>query len=208
MLHDDEGEPRQYGLFYGVVQFNDDPEKIGRVRVLVPGLIEPASPWAVPVGGTHSTGGKGVGGYDVPPVGATVVMGFHGGDVDRPFFMAAFHGQGEQLSAVPNNPADAHKIKVFESDRFLIVLNGIGGSEEVLIKDKVTGDNVSMKPSQLKVTSATKVTVACPEIELGADGLGNLPLINGVVVGAGIDTFTGLTYGALGNASNKVTASK
>ncbi len=134
--------------------------------------------------------------------------GMDAGDPDRPLYLGGWHGQTEQFSVAPSAAADAHKLKVFESDRFLIVLNGLGGAEEVLVKDKTTGDSISMKPSQLKVTASSKVTVVCPEIELGADGLAPEFLTTGVVLASGIDTFTGLTEGALGKASNKVTASK
>lgn len=206
--YDEEGERHLLGFYLGVVQFNDDPEKLGRVRVHVPGLIEPASPWAFPVGGAHSTGAKNLGAYDVPPVGATVLLGFHGGDPDRPFFLGAFHGQGEQLTVTPGAPADADKLKVYESARFLIVLNGIGGSEELLVKDKSTGDLISMKQSQLKINASTKVTVIAPQVEIGGEGLAAAPLINGVVLASGIDPFTGKTYGVLQSASAVVTAKK
>lgn len=208
MLHDEEGERREYGHFFGKVIENNDPEKLGRARIFVPGLLEPASPWALPVGGGHSSGAKGLGTYDAPPIGADVLVGFHAGDIDRPYYFGGWHGQDEQLSVVPAAAADADKVKVFESARFLIVLNGIGGAEEVLIKDKVSGDSISMKPAQTKIASATKVTVVAPQVELGADGLGVAPIVNGVVNASALDFFMGQTQGALGNASTKVTASK
>ena len=68
-----------------------------------------------------------------------------------PFFYGAHHGTGEQNTQGPDQPSNADKIKVYESARFLVVLNGIAGSEELLLKDKVTGDMVSMKPSELQV---------------------------------------------------------
>jgi len=202
------GEPLYLGLYLGTVTDNADPEKLARVRVVIHGLIEPATPWALPIGGGHSSGAKALGTYDVPPIGAAVAVMFHAGDPDRPLYLGGWHGQTEQFSVTPVAASDADKLKVFESDRFLVVLNGIGGSEEVLVKDKVSGDSVSMKPAQLKITAGTKVTVVAPEIELGADGIGAAPLENGVVLASGIDTLTGKTYGVLQSASNKVTASK
>ncbi len=205
---DDEGVPRYFGQYLGIVFDNKDPQKIGRARVTVPGFLEPASGWALPVGGAHSSGAKGLGGYDAPPIGAAVLIGFSGGDIDVPYFSGGWHGFGEQLSAVPSTPADADKIKVYESARFLIVLNGQASAEELLIKDKTTGDLVSMKPAQLKIKATTKVTVVAPMVEAGADGIGAAPLLNGVVLASGIDPFTGVSYGLLGSASSKVTADK
>lgn len=207
VVHDDEGFARHFGCYFGQVADNADPLKLGRVRVTVPGLCEPSG-WALPVGGAHSSGAKGLGGFDVPPKDAAVLIGFHAGDIDHPYYHAGWKGTGEQVSVQPGSSADVAKIKVYESDRFLIVLNGAGGSEEILIQDKVSGDHVSMKPAKLEVTASAKVTVIAPQIELGEDGLGALPLVNGVVVASGIDPFTGMTYGVLGSASNKVTAAK
>ena len=208
MLYDDEGEAVYFGDYDGQVVDVADTLDIGRVKVIVPGLVEPPGVWAHPIGGAGSTGGNGVGGYDVPPKGATVKVSFAGGNIDRPEYKGGFHGRDEKLSVVPSDRKQADKLKVFESARFLIVLNGIGGEEEVLIMDKTTGDLVSMKPEQLKIKATAKVTVIAPLIELGDEGLSSAPILNGVVLGSGIDPFTGATYGVLGNASSRVTASK
>jgi hypothetical protein len=214
VLYSAEGEALYLGDYDGQVIDVADPLDIGRVKVVVPGLLEAPGAWAFPIGGAHSTGGKNVGGYDVPPKGATVKVSFSGGNIDNLEYKGGFHGKGEQLSVKPSDfggaagRVQADKLKVFESARFLIVLNGIGNEEEVLIKDKTTGDQISMKPDRTLVKATAKVTVVAPQIELGADGLGNAPLLNGVVLGSGIDTFTGAQYGALGSASSVVTAKK
>lgn len=64
-------------------------------------------------------------------------------------------------------------------------------------------------PSQLSdddtvVIDATKVRILNSDIQLGT----NPGVQDGVVVGSGIDSFTGSTYFALGNASAKVKAEK
>lgn len=193
-MHDSDGVPRYFGIYDAFVVDNADPMKLGRVRFMIPGMVEPAGPWAFKVGGSHSSGAKGLGAYDVPPKGAAVAAYFMAGDPDQPRYLGGWHGQGEQLSAGPDAPEDADKIKVFESERFLVVLNGIAGKEQVLIKDKVSGSAISMTPTN--------------GIELGVEGLGDAPLINGVVLASGIDPFSGATYGALGSASSVVTAKK
>ena len=207
VVWDENRDPLYFGTYHGTVTDNADPQKIGRVRVQVPGFMEPASGWAFPITG-GSSGAKGIGTYDVPPIGASVTLTFLSGNIDTPQYSAGWHGINEQHSVVPEDPKDADKIKIFESVRFLIVLNGVGGSEELLVKDKVTGDLISMKPSQLKVQATTKVTIIAPQVEIGSDGIGAAPLINGVVLASGIDTFTGATYGVLGSASASVTAKK
>lgn len=203
---DTDGELRYLGDYVGSVKDNADPSGAGRAKVIVPGLIEEPGAWAYPIGGSHSSGARGQGAYDVPPRGATVVVSFVDGNPDRPQYKGAWHGKGEHLSRRPANPKDAHKLKVFESERFLIVLDGIGGEEELLVQDKTTGDRISMKPSETRIKATAKVVVEAPIVELGGDGL--TPLTDGVVLASGIDTLTGVPYGALGSASSRVMAKK
>lgn len=53
---------------------------------------------------------------------------------------------------------------------------------------------------------ADRISLPADKLELGAEGLN--PAINGVVLGGGVDPFTGATYAALGNASFTVMANK
>lgn len=176
VLYDANGDAVYFGTYHGTVTDNADPQKIGRVRVRVPGFIEPQSGWAHPHGGAGSSGAAALGGYDVPPIGASVVLSFLSGNIDVPQYEGAWHGLGEQNSVVPADPKNADKVKVFESARFLIVLNGVGGSEELLLKDKSSGDLISMKPSQLKVKSSTEVEIDAPSVKAG--GAAALPAPN------------------------------
>ena len=84
-----------------------------------------------------------------------------------------------------------------------------------LIKDSLDYEGIivgvldSSAPTQLNdddivVIKATRVHVLSADIKLG-----NSPAAqDGVVVGTGIDSFTGATYFALGNSSSKVKAEK
>ena len=46
-------DPRLFGLFIGYVTHRRDPEQLGRVRVCIPGLLEPHSAWAWPLSPRH-----------------------------------------------------------------------------------------------------------------------------------------------------------
>ncbi len=193
LIYDLEGHPRYFGLYYGLVVENIDPQKMGRVTVIIPGLVEPASNWAWPLGSGGGSAQNGA--WDVPKVGASVGVMFQAGDINEP---AYFHGWYPRDTAPTpakeaSNEDAVDKIKCFESDRHLVVLDGRGGSEQVLIKDKSSGNLICLKGSG--------------EILLG-DDKALQPLVNGVVLASGIDIFTGATYGALGSASTKVMAKK
>ncbi|MFW5740567.1 MAG: phage baseplate assembly protein V [Myxococcota bacterium] len=68
------GEHRLLGMYVGYVVDRKDPEMLGRVRVCVPGLIEPHSAWAWPFG-TVGGGSKDRGVFAVPAENAEVGQG-------------------------------------------------------------------------------------------------------------------------------------
>lgn len=138
------------GLYYGIVRFNDDPKKLGRVRIEVPGVIKPASNWAFPRGG----GGPQRGFFDVPDVGERVLVSFVMGELDRPVYERGGWAlpEGAEQSEVPQvareaveeNPAAAPKVKVYESERFVVVIDQREGQEILRATDKISGDSIEI----------------------------------------------------------------
>lgn len=82
------------GLVIGVVTNNDDPEKMGRVRVKFPGLDERQEGWWARVAGVAASGKRGV--MMMPLVDDEVVVGFEHGDARRPFVLGSlWNGAGK-----------------------------------------------------------------------------------------------------------------
>lgn len=148
--HENEtGDTRYAFLYDGVVTDRKDPMKLGRVKVRVPGLLDPDSPWCFPAGmpgaGGHQRGMKWV-----PPVGAEVVIFFRGGDPNQPRYMTGHYGMPGN---VPEVPADANvdggeDVHCFEWNRFAITVDErVSGKETLQIKDKVSGDMIEFDAS-------------------------------------------------------------
>lgn len=136
--HDD----RYTAVYRGVVTANDDPKKIGRVRFRVPGLIDPQSAWAHPF--TVGGGNPGRGIYFVPEVGAEVACWFHQGDVDHPHYIGGVWNAPGGASTLNEritgkSAADAPKVKVIETERWLIVMDDSADTGGYLIQDKLSG---------------------------------------------------------------------
>ncbi|MDX6681070.1 MAG: hypothetical protein QOG94_1109 [Solirubrobacteraceae bacterium] len=74
-------------LVIGVVTNNDDPEKMGRVRVKFPGLDERQEGWWARVASTSASGKRGL--MMMPLVDDEVVVGFEHGDPRRPFVLGS-----------------------------------------------------------------------------------------------------------------------
>jgi uncharacterized protein involved in type VI secretion and phage assembly len=186
MAGDFEGhELRHHGLYIGQVVDRADPEQLGRVRVRIPGLIEPASAWAFPLG-TVGGGSDGRGFFAVPEVGAEVGVLFHQGDVDHPYYLCGHWGKPGGASEVPSparalSSADAPKVRAFETRRFVLVFDDRDGQEALRIADKTSGDQIEFDGAAMGIT--IKATSA---LLLQADGLINIEgttvVINGRLV--------------------------
>ena len=89
-------------MYVGVVTKNDDPEKLGRVKVRIPGLVDPESAWAFPMGAPGG-GSKRHGFFSPPVVGAEVCVFFHGGDPDHPWFIGVqYHPELKSKPLAPH----------------------------------------------------------------------------------------------------------
>jgi uncharacterized protein involved in type VI secretion and phage assembly len=166
----DTEDPRYTALYIGEVVEREDPEGLGRVRVRIPGLIEPASAWAFPLG-TVGGGSDRRGLFAVPEKGAEVGVLFHQGDVDHPFYLCGHWGKPNGEAEVPESARglskeEAPQVRAFETGRFLLTFDDRGGKEALIIKDKKSGDQVEFDGVGMGIT--IKATSA---LLLKADGL-------------------------------------
>jgi hypothetical protein len=167
ILADDETthlDPRLLGAHLGSVTDRDDPEGLGRVRVRIPGLVEPESAWAWPLG-TVGGGGDGCGFFAIPPVGANVVVWFAGGDVDVPLYAAAAWPSPDGRSEVPPEGQAGPDVRVMSTPTFAIVLDERPGSEALRLVNRRTGDKVELDAVRNSVT-----VQATTELKLQAVG--------------------------------------
>lgn len=174
MASADESDVRYPGLYLGEVIDNADPDGLGRVRVRIPGLVEPASAWAFPLG-TVGGGSDRRGFFVVPEKGAEVGVLFHQGDVDHPHYLCGHWGKPGGQTEVPEPvrglPKDqVPQVRAFETPRFLLVFDDRSGSEKALLRDKTTGDQVVLDAAAgISIKSTAKVAVDAPEVAVRAD---------------------------------------
>lgn len=160
----DDNEIRHTGLYIGVVVKRDDDEKLGRVKFRIPGLIEPISEWAFPLG-TVGGGSDARGFYAVPEEGAEVGVLFHQGDVDHPYYLCGHWGKPGGNSEAPTpirnlSKSDAPQVRVFETARYLISFDDRKDNELLTIKDKSSGAKIEIKGSSKEVhIEADAVTI-------------------------------------------------
>ena len=93
---------RYYGKYRGFVTDNDDPEKRGRIRLLVPSVLgETPTGWALPSLPFGGLADQGL--FVVPEVDAQVWVDFEAGNVDLPIWTGTFWQAGG------DPPAEADK---------------------------------------------------------------------------------------------------
>lgn len=126
-----------FGIYSGTIIKRDDPEGISRVKVSVPGILEPSSddfgPWAWPKGGGNNNWGK----NDVPPLDTEVLVMFVNGDIETPVWEPAWHGKpivgGEQTNeAFPEH--EDPDVSVFGRGPFRLVIDNRDGQKTATFK--------------------------------------------------------------------------
>ena len=132
-----------------------------------------------------------------PPIhpGDRVLVNLPEGFAHLPIIVAILHSRSSK------QPLGTDRKPIFDNQRLLVYaktaaidVRNAGGVQVLIEQDgKVT-------------TTAKNVVVKADTTMLGDDNL-TVPQ-NGVVVGGGIDSYTGLSYYALGNASSSVMAQK
>jgi uncharacterized protein involved in type VI secretion and phage assembly len=139
---------RFLGKFRGVVEDNQDPRSLGRLRVSVPDVFsEETSGWALPA---VPYAGDGVGLFLLPPKGALVWVEFEHGDPEYPVWTGCFWADGQP----PANPAVA-ETKMLKTDSATLTLE----------------DNESAAKVVLETTAGMKITLESGGITID-DGQG------------------------------------
>ncbi len=154
-------DTRLLGLYVGYVTHRNDPEGLGRVRVCIPGLLEPHGPWAWPLG-TAGGGSKDRGFFAVPEVGAEVAVFFNQGDVDEPYYLSAHWGKPDGKSEVPEEAQkDPPDNRVIATETFRIELDESAGARRLKLTNRKTGDHLTFDAETNTVTleGTTAITI-------------------------------------------------
>jgi uncharacterized protein involved in type VI secretion and phage assembly len=145
-------DTRLLGMYVGYVTKRDDEEQLGRVRVCIPGVVEPESAWAWPLG-TVGGGSKDRGFFAVPEEGAEVAVFFNQGNVDTPYYLCAHWGKPNGESEVPEearkSPPDN---RVLSTATFRIELDESKDSRKLRLTNKKTGDHLVFDAEENTVT--------------------------------------------------------
>ena len=154
-------DTRLTGMYVGYVTHRKDPEGLGRVRVCIPGVLEPHSAWAWPLG-TSGGGFKDRGFFAVPEEGAEVAVFFNQGDVDAPYYLSAHWGKPDGESEVPEEAqVDPPDNRVIATPTFRIELDESDKAKKLKLTNRKTGDFLLFDAEENSVTlqGTTAITI-------------------------------------------------
>jgi len=197
-LLDNREEKRNYGVVIGVVTNNNDPQKMGRVKIKFPWReSSDESNWTRIA---TAMAGKDRGTYFLPEVGDEVLVSFEHGNIQHPYVIGAlWNGQDKPPETNKNGKNDIRTIKSRSGHKIIfndeqgkesleietksgqkIVLDDSAGKEKVEITDK-NGNKILIESAQnaMNISSKMKISIQAPMIEIKADSM--LTLQGGLV---------------------------
>jgi phage baseplate assembly protein gpV len=164
-----------YGKYKGTVTDVDDPESLGRIRVLVPDVYHDLeSPWAKPC---TPYAGPDIGFYAVPPVGAAVWVEFEKGDPSLPIWSGGWWDNG-RLPKDEKAGDTKPPLKILRSEHGLLLAFD-DANDTATLSDQDGSNLLTIKvgDGEVRIQASAKVVVEAPHIEL-TDGAPH-PLVFG-----------------------------
>lgn len=169
----DTGRTLLDATYEGLVVARNDPEGLGRVKVLVPNILDPASDWLRPMATFGGSAQRGI--FAVPKIGANVDVVFLHGDSRYARYIAGPWGRPSGVSDVPDQaPLGNPDIVVMRFGNFAMIYDERTGVEKLTILDVVKNSSITFDGVTGNVdvssTGAVKITAAST-IDVEAQGI-------------------------------------
>jgi uncharacterized protein involved in type VI secretion and phage assembly len=178
-----------FGVVVGVVTNNQDPDKLGRVRVRFPWLDDQdESNWARIA---TAMAGNNRGTFFLPEVDDEVLVAFEHGNVAKPYVIGALwngvdapvrdnaDGKNNQRvirsraghEFILNDESGKEQVEIKTKAGHQFLLDDTSGSEKIAIVDKSGNNKIEIDTSQnsVAISAQTKITLKAPTVEITAD---------------------------------------
>ena len=146
---------KYYGKFRAFVTDNEDPQRMGRVKLRIPSVLgEVESDWALPC--FAYGGGDQFGMIAVPPVDAAVVAEFLEGDASSPMWTGTFWRTGDEVPEEFENPAQ----KVLRTEAgHKVVFDDTADAETITITSKAEAEVLMDAAGSITLSDSGGATV-------------------------------------------------
>ncbi|WP_298538637.1 phage baseplate assembly protein V [uncultured Aquimarina sp.] len=149
-----------------IVKENSDPEGIGRIRVQFPWQKQNGelTPW-LRIVTPHAGGEKGF--HFIPEIDEEVLIGFEGGNAERPYVLGTLYTGGANPASWNTQNNDIKAIKTRSGH--LIKLVDTNGSERILISDKNSNlISIDTANNNIEISALENMTLNAKNIEINA----------------------------------------
>lgn len=140
---------RIHGVVIGVVTNNQDPDKMGRVKVKFPWLSDVDESWWARIAAPMA--GKQRGAYFLPEVNDEVLVAFEHGDVRFPYVLGALWN-GQDAPPITNSDGKNNIRMIQSRSGHVVKLNDEDGKETIEIIDKSQKNSIVIDTSKNTVT--------------------------------------------------------
>lgn len=138
-----------FGLYRGSVTDNNDPERRGRLKVLVPQVLGMSEVWAMPC---VPYAGPQRGLYLMPEIGTGLWLQFEAGDPSFPVWVGMFWNEGDiaEADAAPT-------VKYLKTTKFTVRIDDDEG--EMIVEDD-QGSKITINAQEVSIVSQAVKTEA------------------------------------------------
>ena len=190
------------GIVLGIVTNNQDPEKVGRVKIKFPWLTDSDESYWARVATVMA--GKDRGTFFLPEVGDEVLVAFDHGDINHPYVLGSlWNGEdkppetnvdgknnirkiksrsGHEIIFDDNDEEKKEKIEIRTKAGHTIVLDDSAGAEKIEIKDKTNNNKITIDSVQnsINIESAMQLKIKANVVEI--EGTTSLSLKSNAVL--------------------------
>jgi uncharacterized protein involved in type VI secretion and phage assembly len=163
---------KYYGKYRGMVLNNLDPMQMGRLQVQVPdvaGLLP--SSWAMPC---FPFGGRQMGMYCLPQIGAGVWVEFEQGDADHPIWSGTWYGSVADVPALAlaGNPASPNVVLQTGLQNTLTISDLPGPTGGIMLKS-TTGATLIVNDTGIYIQNGkgASIVMVGPTVTVNAGAL-------------------------------------
>lgn len=151
-------QERFYGKYRATVVDNDDPQRMARLVLKVPDVLEATpTPWALPC--LPMTGAtRGV--FALPAVGANVWAEFEQGDPAHPIWVGGWWTSGDELPGVALGPPAFQNILLHTAAGHYVLLHDEPGQQGGIVLQSANGATITINESGIHLDNGAGATIS------------------------------------------------
>ncbi len=161
---------RTYGVAGGVVTNNQDPDKLGRIKVRYPWLSDDNETDWVRIA-TLMAGGE-RGSFFLPEVGDEVLVAFEHGDINHPYVIGTLWN-GVDVPPETNSDGQNNIRKIRSRSGHEVVLDDTDGNEKIVIVDKTEKNKVTIDTAKntIEITSNQDIKLSATNGKISLEAM-------------------------------------